>query len=585
MTTPATDGFPVANGRQLGRAALGLLRSAPWMFTLTIGFGVLAAALSLAPPWLAGRVVDAIARGTTLAEIDRYGAMLVGLAVVQLLVSRFSVLATARLGQKVSQRLRRSIIDRVLELPARVVDRADTGDLLVRTTRDTSAVTGIFSGAAPEMLIAMVQILLTVTLVMALSPLLAVVAVLGMLGIPLVTRWYLRRAPSAYLAEADGHARVAESLSGTTVGARTVELYGLQDRRRCDMDARLAQARTSQATTLRLRSVFFPVLDSSYVVALALVLLAGAWLYGGGGIALGALVAVLLYVRQLSGPMDTVLLWLESLQSAIASYARVEGLARAEIATPPVTTEVPRSAGVEVSDVSFAYGDEPDVLRHVDLTITPGENLVIVGASGAGKSTLARLLVGIEAHTSGSVALGGVEASHLAVEVRRSQVALVTQEQHLFRDTIRTNLLLARPDASDRELLAAMAAVRAEWWDTRPGGLDAPVVHGEELTGAQAQHIALARVLLADPRTVVLDEATSQMSPGAASAVERSLRAVLRGRTVITIVHRLSTARGADRILVLDEGQVVEVGTHEELLGRGGHYARLWRAWEGDVTT
>lgn len=583
MTTAAPGGFPIAANRQLGGAAVRLVRADKGMFTLTIGLGVLAAALSLAPPWLAGLAIDDITTGATVAEIDRYGVALVALAVLQFLVSRYSFLVTARFGQKVSQRLRRSIIDRVLNLPARVVDKADAGDLMVRTTSDSSNVTGIFSNAAPEMLISIVQIVLTFAFIAALSPLLAVVAVIGMLGIPLVTRWYLRRATFAYLAEADGHAQLAESLSGTTNGARTVEVYGLQDRRHADIDSRAAIARAAQFGTLRLRSVFFPVVDSSYAIALALVFLVGAWMYGGGTIALGSLIAVLLYVRQVSAPMDTVLLWLESLQSGIASFARVEGLAGANITATPASTEIPSGAGVEARDVSFAYGHGPTVLHHIDLTIQPGENIVIVGASGAGKSTFARLLVGIEAPTSGSICLGGVEASHLPVDVRRSHVALVTQEQHLFRDSIRTNLLLARPDAKDRELHEAMEAVEADWLSSHPDGLDAVVSQAEDLSGAQAQQIALARVLLADPQTVVLDEATSLLTPGAASDVERSLWSVLRGRTVITIAHRLSPTREADRVAVIDEGRLRELGTHDELIERDGLYARLWSAWQGDI--
>ncbi|WP_158299793.1 ABC transporter ATP-binding protein [Glycomyces paridis] len=581
MSHQSESGFPIASRSELGRAAGRLVRADPWMFVFTIGFGTVTAALALAPPWLAGVVIDEITGGASLAEVDRYGAVLVLLAVLQLLISRYSFLVTARFGLRLSQRLRRSIVDRVLNLPARIVDKADTGDLMVRTTGDTRRVTGIFSSAAPEMLVSIVQVVLTFVFVAVLSVPLAIVTIIGMLGIPLVTRWYLRRAAAGYLAEADGHGRLAESLSGTVNGARAVELYGLQRRRQDDIVRRAATARAAQFATLRLRSVLFPAVDSSYALALVLVLLAGAWMYQANAVALGSLIAILLYVRQMSGPLDVVLLWLESLQSAIASFARVEGLAGADVANPTPSTATPSGPRLAVADVSFAYEQGPTVLHGIDLEIRPGENLVIVGASGAGKSTLARLLVGIEAPTSGSITLGGVEVSALPLEVRRSHIALVTQEQHLFHDTIRTNLLLARPDAEDGELHAAMSAVGAHWLDGLPAGLDTIVSQHDSLSGAHAQQIALARVLLSDPQTVVLDEATSLLTPGSASTVERSLWSVLEDRTVITIAHRLATARVADRIAVIDGGRIRELGNHEELLRRRGLYMRLWNAWQG----
>lgn len=579
MARGSESGFPIASPGELARAAARLIRANLGMFVLTVGLGVIAATLSLAPPWLAGIVIDHIQKGASVADVDRYGIALVLLALLQLLISRYSFLLTARFGQRMSQRLRRSMIDRVLDLPARIVDNADTGDLMVRMTSDTRNVTGILSNAAPEMLISIVQVVLTFVFIAILSPLLALVTIIGMFGIVPVTRWYLRRATPAYLAQAAGHAQLAESLTGTISGARTVELYGLQRQRREDRAQRAASARVSQFATLRLRTVLFPSVDSSYAIALVLVLLVGAELNLGNEIALGSLVAVLLYVRQINAPFDTVLLWLESLQSGVASFARIEGLAAAHVTTSARATERPSGSGVTATDVSFAYEHGPTVLHGIDLDIQPGERLVIVGASGAGKSTLARLLVGFEEPTTGSITLGGIEASTLSAEDRRSHVALVTQEQHLFHDTIRTNLLLARPTAADDELHAAMNAVGAHWVDTLPEGLDTKIGVDRELSGAHAQQLALARVLLADPQTVVLDEATSLLTPGSASNVERSLWSVLKGRTVITIAHRLSTARDADRIAVMAEGRIRELGTHDELLNRNGLYAQLWRAW------
>lgn len=578
---PLAGGLPVADTRDVRRAAARLIRGDGWGFTLTVVLGVCAAALALAPPLLVGVIIDRLQHGATLEEIDRLGLALTALAILQVVVSRYSFLVTARFGERTSQRLRRSMVQRVLGLPPRVADRADTGDLLVRATSDVQRVTGILSNAAPEMLVAIVQVVLTFAFIVLLSPPLALTTVLSMVGIVVATRWYLRRANAAYLVEAAAGAELAQSLSATTAGARTVELYGLQQAR-LEEGARLSdRSRRTQMATLRLRTVLFPAVDSSYVVALVVVMLIGTALYADGALGLGALVAVLLYVRQLGAPMDTVLLWLESLQSGIASFARIEGLAQAPTGEP--ATASPAGSAIAVEDVSFRYGHGPEVLHAIDLAIEPGEHLVIVGPSGAGKSTLARLLIGYEKPTHGQVTVGGVEASDLPVETRRSHLALVTQEQYVFRDSLRTNLQLSRPAATDDEVRAALRTVGARWVDDLPDGLDTELGDAHDLSGAQAQQVALARVLLADPQTLVLDEATSLLNPGTARDAERALNAVLHGRTVITIAHRLVSASEADRIAVMHEGRIREIGRHDDLLRRQGLYASLWRAWQADA--
>jgi ABC-type multidrug transport system fused ATPase/permease subunit len=220
------------------------------------------------------------------------------------------------------------------------------------------------------------------------------------------------------------------------------------------------------------------------------------------------------------------------------------------------------------------------VLRGIDLTIRQGEWLAIVGPSGAGKSTLAKLLAGIYAPQTGGITIGGQEIATLTPAQRRGKVALVTQEHHVFRGTLRDNLAIARPDAADRELTAALTTVDAWDWAGRLGLDSAIGPGGQALDPAKVQQLALARLILANPDTLILDEATSSLNPRAARHLERSLAAVVHGRTVIAIVHRLHTARDADRIAVVEAGRITELGTHEELLGRGAGYASLWHAWQ-----
>lgn len=576
--------IPVADAAQVRAALRQDVRSDRRAFAGMLALNALAAIAALVGPAYLGRIVDSVTGAhPSVSVVDRDALVIVVFALAQILLSRWALLVGARFGERTSARIRERMLERALALPASVVEHATTGDLVSRGTSDAGTVAVTLRDAAPVVFVSAVQVLCIAGAVLVLNPLLGICGIMCLAGDVFVLRWYLRRSRPAFLAQSIAGAAITDVLESTASGARTVAALGLEQRRIEAAETAFAASIRAQLRSLRLRLVLFPTVDASYVLPLAGVLLIGGALYQHGEISLGAVVASTVYMRQLVGPLDTMLLWVQMLQNAAVSYARVEGLAAAPQAQPP-TREIPQGDRIEVADVHFAYNaDHGDVLHGVNLVVQPGERLAVVGASGAGKSTLGRLLAGIDRPNHGSVTVGGIPIADLPPERLRRQVVLVTQEHHVFNDTLLGNLTLAKAGAAADDVLAALAAVDAGWVDALPEGLKTTVAgNGHRLDGAQAQQLALARVVLADPHTVILDEATALLDPATARDTERALAAVLKGRTVIAIAHRLQTAHDADRVAVMDAGSVTELGTHEELVALGGTYAALWRSWHGD---
>lgn len=574
--------LPVASGREVTAHARRLLADRRRELITVLALYAAATIAGLIPPTMLGDMVSGVQHGTTATRIDLLAAVIAGAVVIQSALIRFGALAGARLGEGLLARLREEFIDRLLGLPLSVVERAGSGDLLTRSSRDISALSLSARYAVPATLTAALSVALTFGAIALDSPLLALPCLIVVPPVWLAARWYLRRAPAGYLRENAAWAEMTESLAETVEGARTVEAFGLAPARRRRADADAARSYLAERYTLRLRSFFLPAAEASYVLPLAGTLAFGGYAYLRGWCTLGQVTAAALYARALVAPMDELISWLDHLQVGSASLARLLGVADVPADRVP-SGAVPDGDDLAAANVFHAYIPGHDVLRDVCLRVQPGERIAIVGPSGAGKSTLGRLLAGIHRSVSGQITMGGVPLTELPLEELRGQIALVTQEHHIFRGTLRENVTLGLPEADDAVVLSALAAVEALGWaGGLADGLETRVGSGgAQLTAPQAQQVALARLILADPHTLILDEATSLLDPRSARRLERSLTAVLNGRTVVAIAHRLHTAHDADRVVVLEEGRITETGSHRDLLEAGGPYAALWESWHG----
>ena len=572
--------LPVAGPARVRSVIVALLRRHRAQYVGVTVLAALAAVAGLVGPYAVGRLVQSLTDGAGVAAITPLGLAMLAGVVLQTVFTGFGTRLAMALGERVFARLREDFMERVTSIPLSVVERAGTGDLLTRTTSDIDAVSTMVRFAIPQLVVSAIAVSLTVVAAFVTTPLVALALLVGVPVLVLVVRWYLRRAPAAYLGVNSSYDDLYGTVAQTMDGARTVDALALGGARVDATDSVLGTLWRRRLRIVRLKLVLLPVSALAYTVPIPLALLWGGILVGQGLTTVGAVTTVALYAVQLTAPIVAVVQWLDNLQRGTVSLARILGVGELETDRMP-GTERPTDAVVSLANAHYAYATGPEVLHGIDLELAPGEHLAIVGPSGAGKTTIGRLLAGIDAPTTGSATVGGVPLHELPLAELRREVALVTQEHHVFVGSIADNVRMGRSDASDADVLRALGVVGAAAWASElPDGVQTVVGSGgHPVTGAEAQQLALARLVLVDPHTLVLDEATSVLDARAARSIERSLGAVLEGRTVVSIAHRLHTAYDADRIAVVEHGRIVELGSHDELIAAGGAYASLWARW------
>ncbi len=573
-------GWPVADDRAVFRFFRSLISERRGIFVTLVLFNALAAATGLIVPRLLGQLVDRTVGGAG-ASIATLAWLVVAVVCAQALFTFVGQIVSTVFGQDLLASAREFIVATILRLPLGKVESASTGDLVTRVTRDVGTMSRSVQYGLPMAIISLLTVVLSVVAMLLNSILLAIPSLLVISTSVLAVRNYLRSAPKGYITEGATYSRINTTLTETVEGARTVEALGLSDRRVRQGDGDIAVSAQAERYTMSLRNLLFAVIDIAFNTPRVVTLVVGAWGYTNGWLSLGQITAAVLYVEALSGPLDRLVGELDRLQVGATSTARLLGIAEVPPDRSPGDA-LPDGKNLVGEDLRFAYREGHDVLHGIDVSLGIGERLAIVGPSGSGKSTLGRLLSGINRPRTGSAQVGGVDLVELPLEVLRTEVALVTQEHHVFIGTVRDNIVLAREDSPDEAVWAALRAVGSDDWVRRlPQDLGTRIGSGQHtLTPAQAQQVALARLIIADPHTLVLDEATSLIDPRTARSLEGSMNALLAGRTVVAIAHRLHTAHDADRIAVVIDGRIAELGSHDELVDReDGEYAALWRAW------
>jgi ATP-binding cassette subfamily B protein len=572
-------------GRVLRRAAR-LLRPYRAEVAVAVFVMVTFTAATVAGPAFVRYGVDHGLKAGKSSALNRAAIGYAIVALTALVLSRTQILLVTRVGEKFLRDLRIRVFGHILGMSMAFFDKEQTGRLVARMTSDIDSLQELIQQGLVAFATNFLLLLFTITLMLLLSPMLSAVCLIALPIVIIASIKFQRSSNRAYLKVRDRIGQTLSTFQEGISGVRVIQAFGRED----VQVRRFGRANQAQLDAnvhaVKISALYFPVVELAGIATTAAILGIGGALYHQNHVTLGTIVAFSLLLANLFEPVQQLSQMFNMVQSSAAALAKLFGLldTRSAIEERLGAVDLPRTGDLVASHVGFAYDGRTYVLKNVSLTVAPGERLALVGPTGAGKSTLAKLLSRLYDPVDGTITYGGVDLRDATFSSLRERIVVVPQEGYLFQGSIMDNVRIGKPSATDSDVAEALQLIGAyDRFASLTEGLDTEVrERGSRLSAGERQLVSLARAALANPQVLVLDEATSNLDPGTEADVEQAMTALMEGRTVLVIAHRLSTAERADRVAVVDAGGLLELGTHDELVGAGGRYAALYESWVGE---